>query len=187
MRRASAKRVQWRTWGRRDSARRSLADFSHAFLHHADLSQARICGFFHGAKFVDSCLVEADLSFSDFMGSPKHYETTLSGANLRGAKLCDRPVSSVSFYNADCSNADFSLDLHQCIAVSTPGQHNIRLAFRFGFLNCCMWVDCLLKGSRPSHSESALLLTSNRWGFVWPTFVARTSASQCRPPHVTPF
>jgi uncharacterized protein YjbI with pentapeptide repeats len=108
MRRASAKRVEWGIPGRRGSAERSLADFSHAVLQKADLSQARICGFFYGTKLGGASLVRADLSLSDFMGSPKHVETTLSGANLSGAKLRDCQISSVRFFNADCSKADFS-------------------------------------------------------------------------------
>jgi uncharacterized protein YjbI with pentapeptide repeats len=108
LRRASAKQVTWGTPGRRGSAERSLADCSHAALHNADLSEARICGFFYGTKFVGSCLVEADLSFSDFMGDPRHCETTFSAAQLSSAKLRDCLISSVSFFNADCSEADFS-------------------------------------------------------------------------------
>jgi len=42
MRRSSAKRVEWGTLGRRGSARRSPADFSHAVLRNADLTEARI-------------------------------------------------------------------------------------------------------------------------------------------------
>jgi uncharacterized protein YjbI with pentapeptide repeats len=108
MRRASAKRVKWGVPGRRQTAEHSVADFSHAVLNNTDLFQAEICGFFYGTKFVGSCLLEADLSFSDFLGCPKHVETTLSGANLSGAKLRDCRISSVSFFNADCTNADFS-------------------------------------------------------------------------------
>jgi uncharacterized protein YjbI with pentapeptide repeats len=108
MRRASAKRVKWGVPGRRQTAEHSAADFSHAVLNNTDLFQAEICGFFYGTKFVGSCLVEADLSFSDFMGSPKQCETTFSGAQLSSAKLRDCQISSVSFFNADCSKADFS-------------------------------------------------------------------------------
>jgi uncharacterized protein YjbI with pentapeptide repeats len=108
MRQASAKRVRWGVPGRRESAERSTADFSHAVLHKADLSQAEVCGFFYGTKLVDSCLVGADLSLSDFMGNPRHVETTFSGAILSGAKLRDCRISSVSFFNADCFKADLS-------------------------------------------------------------------------------
>jgi uncharacterized protein YjbI with pentapeptide repeats len=107
MRRASARRVKWGTPGRRGSAERSLADFSHAVLHNSDLSEARICGYFYGTKLRDASLVRADLSLSDFLG-PKHYEMTFSGAELSGAKLRRCRISSASFFNADCSETDFS-------------------------------------------------------------------------------
>src|ERR1035437_8791860 len=107
MRRASDRRVKWGTPGRRGSAERSLADFSHAVLHYADLLEARICGYFYGTKLRDASLVRADLSLSDFLG-PKHYETSFSGAQLRGAKLHHCRISSASFFNADCSRVDFS-------------------------------------------------------------------------------
>jgi uncharacterized protein YjbI with pentapeptide repeats len=108
LRRASAKQVTWGTPGHRGSAKRSLADLSHTVLRDADLSEARIGGFFYGTKMGGTSLVKADLSLSDFLGSPKHVETTFSGANLSSAKLRDCRISSVSFFNADCTNADFS-------------------------------------------------------------------------------
>src|ERR1035437_1246103 len=107
MRRASARRVKWGTPGRRGSAERSLADFSHAVLHNSDLSEARICGYCYGTKLRDASLVRADFSLSDFLG-PKHYEMTFSGAQLSGAKLRRCRISSSSFFNADCSGVDFS-------------------------------------------------------------------------------
>jgi uncharacterized protein YjbI with pentapeptide repeats len=107
MRRASARRVAWGIPGHRDSAERSLADFSHTVLHEADLSEARICGYFYGTKLRDASLVQADLSLSDFLG-PRHYEMSFSGARLTSARLRDCQISSVSFFDADCSEADFS-------------------------------------------------------------------------------
>ena len=108
MRRVSAKRAEWGTPALRGSPQRSLADFSHAVLNSADLSEARICGYFYGTKLVGAFLVQADLSFSDFLG-PKRYEmTTFSGAHLIGAKLRHCRISSASFFNADCSETDFS-------------------------------------------------------------------------------
>jgi len=107
MRRASAKRVTWDTPGRRGSARRSLADFSHTVLRDADLLEARICGFFYGTKMVGACLRRADLSFSDFLG-PKYYDVSFSTAQLSGAKLRHCQISSATFFNADCTEADFS-------------------------------------------------------------------------------
>jgi uncharacterized protein YjbI with pentapeptide repeats len=107
LRRVSAKRVEWGMLGRRGSARRSLADFSHAVLRDADLTEARICGFFHGTKMVGACLWRADLSFSDFLG-PKYYDVSFSTAQLSGAKLRHCQISSATFFNADCTGADFS-------------------------------------------------------------------------------
>jgi uncharacterized protein YjbI with pentapeptide repeats len=107
MRRSSAKRVKWGTLGRRGSARRSLANFSHTVLQYADLSEARICGFFYGTKMVGACLRRADLSFSDFLG-PKYYDVSFSTAQLSGAKLRHCQISSATFFNADCTGADFS-------------------------------------------------------------------------------
>jgi uncharacterized protein YjbI with pentapeptide repeats len=107
LRRTAAKRVIWGMPGRRGSARRSLANFSHTVLHDADLSEARICGFFYGTKMVGACLRRADLSFSDFLG-PKYYEMTYSGAQMRGAKLRHCQISSATFFNADCTDTDFS-------------------------------------------------------------------------------
>jgi uncharacterized protein YjbI with pentapeptide repeats len=107
MRRASAKGVEWGTLGRRGSARRSPADFSHAVLNDADLCEAKICGQFYGTNLARASLVKADLSLSDFLG-PVHYEMNFSGANLRGASLRYCHVSSVNFSKADCSDVDFS-------------------------------------------------------------------------------
>ncbi len=103
MRRASAKG----TLGRRGSARRSPADFSHAVLNDADLSEARMCGQFCGTDLVRASLVKADLSLSDFLG-PVRYEMNFSRANLRGASLKNCHISSASFSKADCSDVDFS-------------------------------------------------------------------------------
>jgi uncharacterized protein YjbI with pentapeptide repeats len=107
LRRVSAKGVIWGTPGRRGSAIRSPADFSHTVLHDADLTEARICGSFYGTKLTRASLVRANLSLSDFLG-PSHYEMSFSGANLSGAKLRHCYISSASFSNADCSGADFS-------------------------------------------------------------------------------
>src|SRR5450631_749767 len=86
LRRASAKRVIWGTPGPRDPSEPPRADFSHAVLRDADLTEARICGYFYGTKLVGASLVQADLSHSNFLG-PKHYEMSFSTAKLRGAKL----------------------------------------------------------------------------------------------------
>jgi uncharacterized protein YjbI with pentapeptide repeats len=107
IRRASAKRVIWGTPGPRDPAEAPRADFSHAVLNDADLTEAVICGYFYGTKLGGASVIKADLSHSEFLG-PTHYEMSFAGANLSGAKLHDCRVSSVSFFNADCSKADFS-------------------------------------------------------------------------------
>lgn len=107
IRRASAKRVIWGTPGRRGSTKRSPGDFCHTILCDADLTEARICGHFYGAKLARTSLVRAVLSLSDFIG-PLHYEMTFSQANLSGARLRHCHISSASFYNADCSGVDFS-------------------------------------------------------------------------------
>jgi uncharacterized protein YjbI with pentapeptide repeats len=107
LRRASAKGVKWGTPGPRDPSEPPRADFSHAVLRDADLTEARICGYFYGAKLIGASLVQADLSHSNFLG-PKHYEMTFSGAQMRGAKLRHCQISSASFFNADCTNTDFS-------------------------------------------------------------------------------
>jgi uncharacterized protein YjbI with pentapeptide repeats len=107
MRRASAKGVKWGTPGPRDPSEPPRADFSHAVLRDADLTEARICGYFYGTKLVGASVVQADLSHSNFLG-PKHYEMTFSGAQMRGAKLRHCQISSATFFNADCTGADFS-------------------------------------------------------------------------------
>jgi uncharacterized protein YjbI with pentapeptide repeats len=107
MRRASARGAEWGTPGRRGSAKRSPCDFSHTALNDVDLSDARICGFFLGAKLARTTLVRADLSFSDFLG-PMHYEMSFSQANLSGARFRHCRISSANFANADCSGVDFS-------------------------------------------------------------------------------
>jgi uncharacterized protein YjbI with pentapeptide repeats len=107
MRRASARGAEWGTPGRRGSPRHSPCDFSHTVLNDADLSEARICGFFLGTKLARATLFRADLSFSDFLG-PVHYETSFSQANLSGARLRHCHISSATFSNADCSGVDFS-------------------------------------------------------------------------------
>jgi uncharacterized protein YjbI with pentapeptide repeats len=107
LRRASAKQVTWGTPGPRDPLEPPRADFSHAALHDADLTEAKISGFFFGTKLVRTRLCHADLSYSNFLG-PKFYETTFSGAQMIGAKLRHCQISSVSFYNANCTKVDFS-------------------------------------------------------------------------------
>jgi uncharacterized protein YjbI with pentapeptide repeats len=47
LRRASAKRVIWGSAGPRDPLEPPRADFSHAALHNADLTEAKVCGFFY--------------------------------------------------------------------------------------------------------------------------------------------
>jgi uncharacterized protein YjbI with pentapeptide repeats len=107
MRRVSAKRVEWGVAGHHGSSERSAADFSHAVLRDADLTEARICGQFYGTKLAGASLINADLSLSDFMG-PMHYEMNFSRATLSGAKLRDCYISSASLSNANCSGADFT-------------------------------------------------------------------------------
>jgi uncharacterized protein YjbI with pentapeptide repeats len=106
MRRVSARDVAWGIPRSRGPAERLLADFSHTVLNHADLSKAQICGLFYGTKFLKASLLQADLSYSEFMG-PKHYEMSFSGARLSGANLRHCRISSASFYEADCSDVDF--------------------------------------------------------------------------------
>jgi uncharacterized protein YjbI with pentapeptide repeats len=113
IRRASAKRVIWGTPGRRGSKKRSPGDFSHAILHDADLTEARICGHFYGAKLVRASLVRAVLSLSDFLG----YEMSFSQANLSGAQLRHCHISSASFSNADCSGVDFSCSVFSEVRI----------------------------------------------------------------------
>ena len=107
LRRSSARQVIWGTLGARDGSESTQADFSHAALHDADLTEAKVCGFFYGTKLVRARLCHADFSHSNFPG-PKHYETTFSGAQMIGAKLRHCQISSASFYNANCTEADFS-------------------------------------------------------------------------------
>jgi uncharacterized protein YjbI with pentapeptide repeats len=107
LRRASAKQITWGTPGPRDPLEPPSADFSHAALHDADLTEATISGFFFGTKLVRARLCDADFSYSTFLG-PKFYETTFSGAQMIGAKLRHCQISSVCFYNANCTEVDFS-------------------------------------------------------------------------------
>jgi uncharacterized protein YjbI with pentapeptide repeats len=107
LRRASAKQVIWGTPGPRDLLEPPRADFSHVALHDADLTEAKICGFFYGTKLVRARLCHADFSHSNFLG-PKHYDTTFSSAQMIGARLRHCQISSVSFYNANCTEVDFS-------------------------------------------------------------------------------
>jgi uncharacterized protein YjbI with pentapeptide repeats len=107
LRRTSAKKVIWGTPGPRDLLEPPRADFSHAALHDTDLREATISGFFFGTKLVRARLCHADFSYSHFLG-PKFYETTLTSAQMIGAKLRHCQISSVSFYNANCAEVDFS-------------------------------------------------------------------------------
>ena len=107
LRRISAKQVVWGVPGPRSSLEPPRADFSHAVLRDANLTEARIYGYFYGAKLVGASLVQADLSHSNFLG-PKHYEMTFSRAKMRDAKLRHCQISSATFFNADCSEVDFS-------------------------------------------------------------------------------
>ena len=107
MRRASAKRVIWGIPGERGSGTRSVADFSHAVLQHADLRNSRICGLFYGTKLARASLVGADFSLSDFAG-PMHHDMSFAGTTLNNAKFRHCHISSATFANADCSGVDFS-------------------------------------------------------------------------------
>ena len=108
MRRVSAQRVELGSSGGSDSAERLTADFSHTILKNADLTNARICGYFYGTRLGEASLAQADLSFSDFIGPKYDFEMSFSGARLGGAKLRYCRISLASFYNADCSETDFS-------------------------------------------------------------------------------
>jgi uncharacterized protein YjbI with pentapeptide repeats len=68
----------------------------------------RLCGYFYGTRLGEASLVQADLSFSDFIGPKYDFEMSFSGAQLGGAKLRHCKMSSASFHNADCSKVDFS-------------------------------------------------------------------------------
>jgi uncharacterized protein YjbI with pentapeptide repeats len=107
LRRISARQVIWGTPGHRDPAEPPRADFSHAALHDADLAEARVCGYFYGTKLVRASLVRTDFSHSNFLG-PKHHEMTFSWAQMKGARLRHCQISSATFFNADCTDADFS-------------------------------------------------------------------------------
>jgi uncharacterized protein YjbI with pentapeptide repeats len=107
MRRASARRVILGTPGHRKPLEAPRADFSHAVLNDADLTDATISAYFYGTKLGGARLVRADLSHSDFLG-PTHHQMSFAGANLTCAKLRDCRISSASFYHADCSGIDFS-------------------------------------------------------------------------------
>jgi uncharacterized protein YjbI with pentapeptide repeats len=117
MRRASARGAEWGTPGRRGSAKRSPCDFSHTVLNDADLSEARICGFFLGTGLARATLVRADLSSSDFLG-PMHYEMNFSRANLSGARLRHCRISSANFANADCTGVDFSRSVFSEVIIT---------------------------------------------------------------------
>jgi uncharacterized protein YjbI with pentapeptide repeats len=107
LRRASAKQVTWGIPNPRDPSEPPRADFSHAALHHGDLAEASISGFFSGTKLFCARLCHADLSYSTFFG-PKFCETTFTGANMIGAKLRYCQISSARFYNSNCTEVDFS-------------------------------------------------------------------------------
>jgi uncharacterized protein YjbI with pentapeptide repeats len=77
-------------------------------LKDADLTNAQVCGYFYGTRFSGASLVQADLSFSDFIGPNYNFEMNFYRARLIGAKLRHCQFSSASFQNADCCEADFS-------------------------------------------------------------------------------
>jgi uncharacterized protein YjbI with pentapeptide repeats len=107
LRRASAKQVTWGMPNPRDPLVPPRADFSHAALHGADLTEATICGFFFDTKLFRARLYHADLSYSTFFGR-KFCETTFTGANMIGAKLRYCQLLSARFYNSNCTEVDFS-------------------------------------------------------------------------------
>jgi uncharacterized protein YjbI with pentapeptide repeats len=108
MRRVSGQRVRWGIPGPRGSSERLLADFSHVVLCGADLSEARICGFFYGANLNGARLTRSDLSFSDFIGPKFCHEMSFFRAELTGARLRHCQISNASFSKATCTEADFS-------------------------------------------------------------------------------
>jgi uncharacterized protein YjbI with pentapeptide repeats len=126
MRRVSAQRVEWGVSSGRDSAERLTADFSHTILKNADLTKARICGYFYSTRLGEALLTLADLSFSDFIGPKYDFEMSFSGARLGGAKLRHCHISSASFYNADCSEADFSRTIFYNVKMKGCNLHRAR-------------------------------------------------------------
>jgi uncharacterized protein YjbI with pentapeptide repeats len=125
MRRVSAKNVEWGNPARRGAATHFRADFCHAVLNDADLTDARIYGYFYGTRLGDACLVRADLSWSDLLG-PIHHEMSLAGAKLSHAKLRHCRISSVSFFQADCSGTDFSRSILSDIRMKGCNLHRAR-------------------------------------------------------------
>jgi uncharacterized protein YjbI with pentapeptide repeats len=107
MRRASAKGVKWGSSDPRCSEAELVADFAHTALNDSDLTAAKIFGSFYGTRMGGACLLQTDLSRSEFLG-PMHHEMSFAGAQLCDARLHDCRLSSVSLFNADCSGADFS-------------------------------------------------------------------------------
>jgi uncharacterized protein YjbI with pentapeptide repeats len=107
LRRASAKQATWGVPNPQDPLDLPGADFSHAALHDADLTEAKLSGFFFDTKLFRTRLCHADLSYSTFFG-PKFCETIFTGANLIGAKLRYCRISSAHFYNSNCTEVDFS-------------------------------------------------------------------------------
>jgi uncharacterized protein YjbI with pentapeptide repeats len=86
MRRVSAKKVEWGNSARRGAATHFRADFRHAVLNDADLTNARICGYFYGTRLGGASLMLADLSWSDFLG-PTHHEMSLAGGTIKRRKV----------------------------------------------------------------------------------------------------
>ena len=107
MSRISARVAQWGIPGDRDSKDRVAADFRHTRLANADLTKARICGFFYESDLRYTSLKETDLSFSDFLGPNLSFDMNFSGARMRDAKLRHCRISNASFYNSDCRATDF--------------------------------------------------------------------------------
>jgi uncharacterized protein YjbI with pentapeptide repeats len=108
MRRVSARQVRWGVPDLRRSPDRLLVDFSHVALCDADLSGARVCGFFYGANLNGACARYADLSFSEFIGPKFGFEMSFFRTDLTGAQLNHCKMANVSFFNANCCEADFA-------------------------------------------------------------------------------
>ena len=68
LRRVSAKQATWGTPNPPDTFEPPRADFSHATLHDADLTEAKISGFFSGTSLFGARLCHADLSYNTFFG-----------------------------------------------------------------------------------------------------------------------
>jgi uncharacterized protein YjbI with pentapeptide repeats len=84
------------------------ASFMHTDFRYAQVSRARVRGYFFDTSLQNASLVDADLSFSVFAGRPFENGTSFAGTRLIRTNFRDARITGARFKSALIQNADFA-------------------------------------------------------------------------------